>query len=609
MALTPEQIDLLADKYIIGLFQELEQDIIADIARRVRATGRLTETAELMAKSMVEQGYSANKIRADVMRAMRADKALQDEIAINTKEYKQFITDEIKATVCKAKLVGNKLVADAGMMAYNNDLSMWKKAGQSLSKPNSLSQIMDAFRKQTADELRNLTKTTGFKGTVLQPVMSAYQREMDMALVKLATGTFSYDQICNDVVHNLAQSGLRTIDYASGRSYQLDTAARMSVRTGMSQLSGRITEANIESTGVDLVITSQHMGSRPEHAEWQNKVFCYKGKTKKYPNFEESTGYGTVTGLKGANCSHDFYPYWEGISVKVPDVKEPAPVMVDGKEYDYYSATQKQRQMERNIRATKREIEAQKAIGGDTSILQANLRKQSADYHKFSTDVGIRAKNNRLKVVSGSSDLSKIKVAKHSGNGTIKPNKEKAVFDSKKYTESIKTEEQKIYKDKTETAVLFDKHGNVLFRESSNATNYVQFSDAQLEMMKNATLSHNHPSNSTFSSEDVGLFTGRGLNVIRAAGEKRTYQLKNVGKVDFDNNFASDYKFAMQENKKITDEKYCVIEKEHNDGVIGYSEYNKKLNNLNVELNNLNSEWLKKNSKQYGYKYSVTERR
>lgn len=369
-----------------------------------------------MAKSMVEQGYSANKIRADVMRAMRADKALQDEIAINTKEYKQFITDEIKATVRKAKLAGNDLVADAGMMAYNNDLSMWEQAGQSLSKPNSLSQIMNAFKVQTANELRNLTKTTGFKGTVLQPVMSAYQREMDMALVKLATGTFSYDQICNDVVHNLAQSGLRSIDYANGRSMQLDTAARLSVRTGMSQLSGRITEANIESTGVDLVITSQHMGSRPEHAEWQGKVFCYKGKTKKYPNFEESTGYGTVTGLKGANCSHDFYPYWEGISIKEPDLKEPAPVMVDGKEYDYYSATQKQRLMERNIRATKREIEAQKAIGGDTSVLQANLRKQTADYHKFSTDVGIRAKNNRLKVVSGSSDLSGTKTMKKYNN-------------------------------------------------------------------------------------------------------------------------------------------------------------------------------------------------
>lgn len=159
------------------------------------------------------------------------------------------------------------------------------------------------------------------------------------------------------------------------------------------------------------------MGSRPDHAIWQNKVFAYKGKSKKYPDFVESTGYGTVGGLKGANCTHDFYPYWEGISVQVPDVQEPAPVMVDGKEYDYYSATQKQRSMERNIRATKREIEAQKAIGGDTSVLQANLRKKSADYHQFSEDVGIRAKDNRLHVVGGSSAK---KVAKTSNNGTIK---------------------------------------------------------------------------------------------------------------------------------------------------------------------------------------------
>lgn len=369
-----------------------------------------------MAKSMVENGYSATKIRAEVLRSMRTDKALQDEIAKNTLEYKQYVTDEIKATVKAAKAAGDDLVADAGMMAYNNDLSLWEAAGQSLSKPNNLSQIMDAFKLQTANELRNITRTTGFKGTVLTPVMSAYQRELDMGLVKLATGTFSFDQICNDIVHNLAQSGLRSIDYANGRSMQLDTAARLSVRTGMSQLSGRITEANIESTGVDLVITSQHMGSRPEHAGWQNKVFSYSGKSKKYPNFVEATGYGTVTGLKGANCSHDFYPYWEGISIKEPDLKEPAPVMVNGKEYDYYSATQKQRQMERNIRATKREIEAQKVIGVDTSVLQANLRKQTADYKKFSVDVGIRAKNNRLKVVGGSSDLSGTKTMKKYNN-------------------------------------------------------------------------------------------------------------------------------------------------------------------------------------------------
>ena len=158
-----------------------------------------------------------------------------------------------------------------------------------------------------------------------------------------------------------------------------------------------------------MVITSQHGGSRPEHAEWQNKVFVYSGKSKKYPDFFEKTGYGTATGLKGVNCTHDFYPFWEGISVIPDDIKEPPPVTVDGKEYDYYQATQKQRSMERNIRATKREIEAQKAIGGDTTQLQAKLRKQSADYHKFSSDVGIRAKDNRLRVVGGSSNVARTK--------------------------------------------------------------------------------------------------------------------------------------------------------------------------------------------------------
>ena len=79
--------------------------------------------------------------------------------------------------------------------------------------------------------------------------------------------------------------------------------------------------------------------------------------------------------------------------------------MVNGREYDYYHAMQRQRQMERQIRATKREIEAQKALGGDTKELQSRLRKQTADYKRFSADVDIRPKNERLRVQAGSSNL------------------------------------------------------------------------------------------------------------------------------------------------------------------------------------------------------------
>lgn len=407
----------MADKYIMSLFTSMEDEVTADIVRRVKKTGRFTETAELQAKSMHELGYSPAKIQAEVMKMLRADKKLQMEIAENTKAYKQEVKRIIEETVEAAKTSGNNLVAEAGTMAWNDDMQMWKEQGVDLKKPNTLNQLIVAFQKQTINELKNLTRTMGFKGALVGTigVLNMYQREMDLALLKVATGTFSYDQAVNDCVHRLAQSGLRSIDYASGRAYQIDTAVRMSVRTGMSQLAGRVTEMNLEQTGQDLVITSQHIGSRPEHAPWQNKVFSYSGKSKKYPDFRTGTGYGTACGLKGVNCTHNFYPFWEGASIIPEDIKEPEPVIVGGKKYDYYQATQKQRSMERDIRALKREIEAQKAIGGDTRELQKKLKNQTAEYQKFSKDVGIRAKENRLRVTAGSFDLKKTKAWKKYG--------------------------------------------------------------------------------------------------------------------------------------------------------------------------------------------------
>lgn len=431
--MTPDQIDILVDKYIIGLYQDMEREVIADISRRVKKTGRYTETAELQAKFMREQGYSTAKIQAEVMKLLRADKDFQMTVAENTKAYKQMVTNLIKDTVHKAKKAGDKLIAAAGMMAFNNDLSMWQIHNVDLKKPNSMSQLMSAFRLQTGDELKNLARSTGFKNTALGTtgVLNAYQREVDLAVLKISTGTFSFDQAVNDCVHRLAQSGLRSVDYASGRSYQLDTAARMAARTGVSQLAGKVTEMNLEATRQDLVITSQHMGSRPEHAPIQNRVFSYSGKNRKYPGFKAplkngGAGYGMADGIKGVNCTHNFYPYWEGDYIP-PDI-----------EYDetYYQNTQKQRAMERGIRATKREIEAQKAIGGSTKDLTAKLRKQTADYRGFSESVGIRPKDNRLRVASGTSEWKKIGVKKKDDNVvkstsgvTIEPTKDKRVVD------------------------------------------------------------------------------------------------------------------------------------------------------------------------------------
>lgn len=407
--LTEEQVEQLVDKYLIGIYQNMEKDVIQDIARRVRKTERLTETAELMAKSMAEQGFSTDQILAEVMRTLRADPEYRALVAENTRAYKQMVTDEIKATVAEAKAAGNKLVAEAGQMAYNNDLSMWEQAGQTLPPSSQLSQIVGSFQRDLNGQLRNLTRTMGFKGTQLGTtgVLQAYQKTLDTALIETATGTFSFDEACNRAVKQLAQSGLRTIDYASGRSYQLDSAVRMNVRTSMNQMAGRITESNARRTGVDLVIVSQHEGARPSHADVENKIFSLSGASRNYPAFSdplpveggEGAGYGTAGGICGVYCRHSFFPFWEGISEIPAKKQEPAPVNVGGKIYDYYQATQKQRSMERDIRALKREAYASQDPEEKKEI-RRKISAKTTQYRQFSAAVDIRPKENRLRVVS-----------------------------------------------------------------------------------------------------------------------------------------------------------------------------------------------------------------
>lgn len=111
----------------------------------------------------------------------------------------------------------------------------------------------------------------------------------------------------------------------------------------------------------DLVETTAHMGARPSHAVWQGRIFSRRGKSREYPDFVESTGYGSGEGLMGWNCRHNFYPYFAGISRRAYTNKElkklaEHKVIYKGKEYNDYEAGQIQRRMEREIRATKREL-------------------------------------------------------------------------------------------------------------------------------------------------------------------------------------------------------------------------------------------------------------
>lgn len=394
--LTEEQLELYGD-VLVPVFQQLEQDVIADIARRVRKEERWTETAELQAEELRKLGWSPYRIRIEVLRRLQASKEYAAMVERNTLEAKaaqQAAIDEAREALREQ---APELFETVGNMAFHNDLSVWKQAGQKLVRGGAVDAAVSAMRKHATGEILNLTRTLGFSfptGSV--PARKAFTAVLNGALTQVVSGTVSYQQACANAVRLLTQSGLRHIDYKNNVARQIDTAVRNAVLTASAQLSGEIMQANIEESGVEYVQVSAHWGARESHEVWQGKVYSLA-------EFRSVCGYGEPSNpdhIYSYNCRHTHYPYWPGISEPVEYPPEPGPFEVDGKKYTYYQATQRQRAVERSIRAMKRDALAQDAMGDRGALAAAKIRidEKMAAYKRFSAQVNMRPRLERTQV-------------------------------------------------------------------------------------------------------------------------------------------------------------------------------------------------------------------
>lgn len=426
--LSDEQLDVLSGA-LVPLYQHLEAWVISDVARRIKDTMMYTRTAELEVAALQKLGYSPARIRSELMRILRADKAFQRQVEENTLQWKREVAAKLAEITGKVQEAAGNVMGGASDMTWADDLSLWDSAGVNLQEDGTLKQITKAMQDQTKGELKNLTRTTGFRTVSgMEPAKEVYQKELDKALVKVSSGAVTKEQCVREVVQDLARSGLRTIDYDSGRSYQLDTASRMCLNTAAGQLAAQVCNANIQKTDVTLVQVSAHWGARDKgegiknHKEWQGKVYSIDGKLHpeeekrigmEIRDLQESTGYnvqegrGDIEGLHGVNCRHNHHPFFEGISTPVKYDPEPEPKEINGRTYSYYDMLQGMRRREREIRALKREKEALEKLGEDATAVKAKIRMKTKEYNSFCDDCGIRQKPERLRVESGTTDLTK----------------------------------------------------------------------------------------------------------------------------------------------------------------------------------------------------------
>lgn len=285
-----------------------------------------------------------------------------------------------------------------------------------VTAPETLVSAADiaAIMAQAQREVGNLTRSMGFlvdNGRTMLAPARAYQWAMDNAEMQIMSGAISSTQAIKNTVKQLADSGIKIVDYESGHRDQIDVAARRAVMTGMNQLCAKYTEQSAEYLETPYFEVSAHIGARDQgtgwqnHKAWQGRVYSVRTGDK-YPSIYEVCGLGYVDGLEGANCRHIRTAFVDGVMERTYTDKELEhiddghDVEFEGKRYTAYEATQKQRQIERTIRKLKREQTAYKAAGleDEATAVTTKIRRLNAKYKEFSKAAGLPEQRERMRV-------------------------------------------------------------------------------------------------------------------------------------------------------------------------------------------------------------------
>ena len=376
--LTPEDFEKIA-KQAEKIYSELELEIIQEIAERI-----------------ANVGYANTVVLNDILIAQEMGLMYQDIINLVAK-YNETSVSQIQ-----------EIFDTAGAQTLKFDDKVYKEAGLSplpLKQSPSMIQLLSATALKTHNNLSNLVMTTA------NTSQTEFYNAMNKAYMEVSTGVKSYSQSILDTVKELSDKGAY-ITYPSGQHRSIESAVRMNILTSVNQTCGKLQEIRADEMGWDLMEITAHSGARPEHAEWQGKIVSRSGR-KGYLSLDD-IGYGEVTGFKGVNCRHDWYPYYAGSirtysNQELQELKNEK-VTYQEKQISKYEATQIQRKMERTIREDKKDIAGLNGIltsnnqelieATQDKLIQAKQKMQlhNSAFNNFLNQTGLEKDYIRLKI-------------------------------------------------------------------------------------------------------------------------------------------------------------------------------------------------------------------
>ncbi len=292
------------------------------------------------------------------------------------------------------------------------------------------------------NEMYNFTRTNVLGYTVkdkegneiFKGLRETYNDLLDEAFLNVGQGKETFDEALRRTLKSIGQSGLKTLDYESGRSIRLDSAITMHLRGRLTELHNENQKLIGEQFGANGVEISVHFNPAPDHEEAQGRQFrldeyekLQKDGVAKDVNGKEIDLHRTLKDGDSAdtfrpigeyNCYH--YEFRIIVGINEPEYnKEELKKIIDdnnkgfeyeGKHYTNYEGEQIQRRMETAIREQK-DIQILGRESNDMEMVdeaQKKIKILTNKYKEFSNVSGLRTKIDRLKV----SGYKRVKVNK-----------------------------------------------------------------------------------------------------------------------------------------------------------------------------------------------------
>lgn len=311
--LSEYQLELLPER-ICERLSKINTDCIINIAKVLKKIGELRPTDVHQLQQMYNYG-------ADI------DQIIQALSAASEKNIAEI--EEVFEIVAKANYDYSTPFYEAAK----------GKTAVPYEKNTRLKRYVSSVARQTVKEYKNLTQHTAFavfekdgksiaplfaenKNKVATSISETYTKIIDLAVQKVQTGTSSYQQEMRNVIRALSQSGIKSVDYASGYKRRLDSSVRQNILWGIKECNQNSADIVGEQLGANGYEISYHSNPRDTHADMGGRQYA-KGKKgvtvkgKYYPTFSEVEGL-----LKDYGCRHIKFSIFLGISVPTYSEKE-----------------------------------------------------------------------------------------------------------------------------------------------------------------------------------------------------------------------------------------------------------------------------------------------